>query len=861
MNHIKEIVEREANVKFNRNNKTCCMFHAEKTPSFSVDTKRGIWKCFGCGKGGDAIQFLREYKGIGYIEACKELDIEIDPKYKKQQDEEDKIKTYIEWQIKNIDDYKNFKLIDIYKFVDAENNIKYFKAKFKTESKKQLRYYSLDANGKVIPKRNSKELPYNLYSILEAIKTNKDVVIVEGEKDAETLNYLGYKATSLKGVTDFDYSAFTGAKVNIIGDTGEAGKHYIDEVYKNIYKYVKSFKIVKLAGLEALGDNKDISDWMQEGHTKEELRSCIYKALDLKNEHELQQDHNGIYKTIIKEKKDGIEKKIHYITNFNVISAKSICKVDEEAEQIEITLQTEDGKTFKKNGDVNSFNDVRSFKNFLGTMALSFKGKMEDLDNLKQWINRYFIAETEDVFKGIQFKDNMLITPKGAITTDGTNTKIYCEYNSNFNLNNELLTKGEATSLIKHLFSFNKEEYCCSILGTIVNNFAFEKAYKKGIKLHHLLIIGESGSGKSTTKESVINPILGYSAENAGFAIKNMTKYTLTNALSAGNYTKVFDEYKPSEMTPYMCDMINDMFKNAYDRAIAQRGNKNQTVRQYKLNSPIVLCGEEGFKNNDKASIERSLIVYLSKFQRPVESGQALKWLQDHEEILNKLGSTILNRVLNMSDEEYYSIRELYKESNLFHFKDRPLNTFINACTGFHILKDALEGIIGEEIETPNYIDRIGQVINQNVMQGGEGTTSIYENMLLQINDMIANEPYLRDDKTTNKIYIEGENTYIRINLVYDDLNKYIKNSGLSMPVLSKSDFITQCEKAGYIIRSNMCKKMKFDDAIRNVKTYQFDTDKLYDLGCEEIIGRGIVERKQKEHLQVVKEEQEEALF
>ena len=36
----------------------CCPFHNEKTPSFSVNVQKGIFKCFGCGEGGDAITFL-----------------------------------------------------------------------------------------------------------------------------------------------------------------------------------------------------------------------------------------------------------------------------------------------------------------------------------------------------------------------------------------------------------------------------------------------------------------------------------------------------------------------------------------------------------------------------------------------------------------------------------------------------------------------------------------------------------------------------------------------------------------------------------------------------------------------------------
>ncbi len=51
----------------------CCPFHDEKTPSFSVSPNKGIYKCFGCGKGGDAISFVMEIEGIGYAEAIRFL--------------------------------------------------------------------------------------------------------------------------------------------------------------------------------------------------------------------------------------------------------------------------------------------------------------------------------------------------------------------------------------------------------------------------------------------------------------------------------------------------------------------------------------------------------------------------------------------------------------------------------------------------------------------------------------------------------------------------------------------------------------------------------------------------------------------
>ncbi len=50
-----------------------CPFHGEKSPSFSVSPTKQFFHCFGCGKHGNAIGFLMEHTGIGFIEAVKDL--------------------------------------------------------------------------------------------------------------------------------------------------------------------------------------------------------------------------------------------------------------------------------------------------------------------------------------------------------------------------------------------------------------------------------------------------------------------------------------------------------------------------------------------------------------------------------------------------------------------------------------------------------------------------------------------------------------------------------------------------------------------------------------------------------------------
>ncbi|MEQ1605762.1 MAG: DNA primase [Pyrinomonadaceae bacterium] len=51
----------------------CCPFHQEKTPSFSVNPAKGFYKCFGCGKGGSAFNFIMEMEGLNFPEAIKRV--------------------------------------------------------------------------------------------------------------------------------------------------------------------------------------------------------------------------------------------------------------------------------------------------------------------------------------------------------------------------------------------------------------------------------------------------------------------------------------------------------------------------------------------------------------------------------------------------------------------------------------------------------------------------------------------------------------------------------------------------------------------------------------------------------------------
>jgi DNA primase catalytic core len=57
--------------KSGANYMACCPFHNEKTASLSVNPAKGIFKCFGCGKGGNAIEFIKEHEGVDFKPAVE----------------------------------------------------------------------------------------------------------------------------------------------------------------------------------------------------------------------------------------------------------------------------------------------------------------------------------------------------------------------------------------------------------------------------------------------------------------------------------------------------------------------------------------------------------------------------------------------------------------------------------------------------------------------------------------------------------------------------------------------------------------------------------------------------------------------
>ena len=112
--HIEEVVGEFVTLKKRGSNLWGnCPFHNEKTPSFSVNPARNIFKCFGCGKAGDSAKFLMEHEHYTYPEAlrylAKKYNIKIE---EKQQTAEEIMQQSLREKMFNINEFADKYFVD-----------------------------------------------------------------------------------------------------------------------------------------------------------------------------------------------------------------------------------------------------------------------------------------------------------------------------------------------------------------------------------------------------------------------------------------------------------------------------------------------------------------------------------------------------------------------------------------------------------------------------------------------------------------------------------------------------------------------------------------------------------------------------
>lgn len=817
--NLKEVIESEQNERFNKAGYIRCPFHQDHTPSLSIkffpDRNKYKYKCFACGEAGDAIDFIINKRNVDYKTARELLGMENEKTLRELQEE--KVKEFIK-RIKPKDLFKG-----LFTFVNSANEPIYFKAKLVDETgRKYTPYYSIIGN-EVIAKRNHEEVPYNLYNLLNGIRNGKIIIFVEGEKDANTINKIlrgrNFVATSIKNVKNLEPIKSQQIKVTyVIGDTGEAGDDYVQLVKSEFQEISDVFKIIKLPDLRALGDNKDVTDWFEAGHTLDELFTSFHRASNLNNKFDFYSDFGGTFRDTAK----GEEVIQNKICNFAVIDGRIIDYVEVEAEGVKLILRNANNKIVKKKGLSTNFDDVKSFKNFLGSMALTYFGNLNVLNDFKAWINNNFLFDTEKIYTGDRFVEldgeMAFITKNGTLKKNGIDTSIYAEEGKLDILDIQPIKTDELAKLKEPLLGYLSYDRAIAILGTVVNNIAVYQNMKSKRKLHHLLIVGESGSGKSTILERVVAPLLNNPTDKKKTI--GSSNFALLKDVTTGNYTTIYDEFKPSMMNKYKLDEISQVLRDLYDRGVREKGNKMQKVYKYEYQTPIIIAGEENYPNSEKALITRSAIVYVSKAERTKENTLAIKCLMAHEKELKSLGKSLIDIVIDLSIDEYDKIQKTAME----HFEaleDRPQATACNIATGIEIFNKLLVQHGLEPIK--DYQEYITEIIKREVLNNQNDAFSTIEQMLLIIDDMVSTGriPYIE-----KLIRFEGGFLYMHSAELISKLMEYVKNSNsIDITPLKINDFKKQAKLSKYIIQdpAEVAEQEKGGKKAEFTKNYKID--------------------------------------
>lgn len=249
-NLIEDVIGRHVDLKPSGTSlKGLCPFHDEKTPSFVVSPSRQMYKCFGCGAGGDVIEFVQEIDGCSFVDAVEKLggQTPINNNYQKQKTEVKPTWQPSPFAPKGIDlptfeHYKHGQPSEIYHYKDKQGQTVGFVCRYDTgQGKKEIlplcwaqrdgrKEWRFMGFGKPRPLLN-----------LDVISNVQDmpIMLVEGEKTANAVNkffgdsWIGTTwIGGVNGVKNADFTPLQGRTVLVCPDNDSQGRAAMDGIMR-----------------------------------------------------------------------------------------------------------------------------------------------------------------------------------------------------------------------------------------------------------------------------------------------------------------------------------------------------------------------------------------------------------------------------------------------------------------------------------------------------------------------------------------------------------------------------------------------------------------------------------------------------
>lgn len=374
------------------------------------------------------------------------------------------------------------------------------------------------------------------------------------------------------------------------------------------------------------------------------------------------------------------------------------------------------------------------------------------------------------------------------------------------------------------LFQFNELPKTATILGFTAACFLKERLRVSGVKLNHLIMVGEAGSGKSQTLENVIMPI--FNTHSYTSASKSTAFAALKTNSSSNLVPHIIEEFKRGKLSAAVYSTICNLMRDSYDGHIAQRGASDLTVKHFDLRAPIILVGEN--EPEEAAIRERSLEILFSKTDLTAERTEHFELLKENVVLLNRFGRSLIEVALSLTDEE---VRTLYKAqqskvSNISGLPSRVKNTLANTFMGIQMIFMVYRSLGLAEISPFSFSEQeienaIVTAAMTYLMDGQEHNLSIIDNTFAVLDRM-----NLRIGEDYQPINNNTEIAFA-VNQFYDRFTKYVREFQIEGEFLSITQFCKQLRKTEYFVANRVAKFKTASGAVLTRKAYVLNAEKL----------------------------------
>ena len=514
---------------------------------------------------------------------------------------------------------------------------------------------------------------------------------------------------------------------------------------------------------------------------------------------------------------------VYPITNF-IIRPIEMIKTDDEA-QMTCDFLTRRNEVFTMSFMTMDMANQQKFKNMLSsrTISLSWYGGDGDLELFKNfiagldWPLKYGVKALgiyEHEGRYVFVSDAGSVDAKGNPVENLVQLEKYCSIKTGI-LNTDVLTAEKLKDLGKWMLEYNEPAKTISILSWTAACFVKPHLMMAGIKFPHLFLIGEAGSGKSTTLERTILPV--FSTDKVTAATQ-VTQFTLMKESASSNLVPMpLDEFKPSKIDKLKINALYNHFRDTYDGHDGQRGRADQTMVTYKLLAPLVVAGEE---SADEAAIrERSIELLFSKkdLKKP-EYRFAFNRILMNADALGDLGRALLMTALTVRSEEVAGWHQEAKEKFDKDLPSRVISNLSCCWCGLKLLEKlcAAYKFSWDEV-FPIHLEPCAKYLeygaHEYLLDGGTSNKSVVEQTFEVMSRMGLSEG-IDYDFTDDKAGL-----YIKIAKIYDRYTGYRKEYAVIGEVLTYSQFRKQLMHSDIMIQSNVQHKFKG----KNDKCYLID--------------------------------------